>query len=155
MVQPGQTPGTIGVALGYGRTKAGKVADEIGANAYPLVSMVNGSLNFVATDVQFEIHYNEDYQLAQTQTQNTYMGRKSVIQETTLQDLNSGKFAEDKFVPRINTWKSEDHKMDPEKLTLWKNHDYKGHHWGMAIDLNACTGCSACVVRLLIVLKTR
>lgn len=146
MVQPGQTPGTIGVALGYGRTKAGKVADKIGANAYPLVAMVNDSLNFVATDVQFEIHYNEDYQLAQTQTQDTYMGRKSVIQETTLESFTNGKFAEEKFVPKINTWKSEDHTMDPEKLTLWKNHDYKGHHWGMAIDLNTCIGCGACIV---------
>ena len=32
--------------LGYGRTKAGKVADGIGENAYPLVAMVNGSLNY-------------------------------------------------------------------------------------------------------------
>ena len=146
MVQPGQASGTIGVALGYGRTKAGKVADLIGKNAYPLVAMVNGSLNFVATNVQFEIHHDEDYQLAQTQTQNTYMGRKSVIQETTLQEFNDGTFAKDKFVPKINTWKSEDHKIDPEKMTLWKNHEYKGHHWGMAIDLNTCIGCSACIV---------
>jgi len=145
-VQPGQASGTIGVALGYGRTKAGKVADLIGKNAYPLVAMVNGSLNFVATNVQFEIHHDEDYQLAQTQTQNTYMGRKSVIQETTLQEFNDGTFAKDKFVPKINTWKSEDHKIDPEKMTLWKNHEYKGHHWGMAIDLNTCIGCSACIV---------
>ena len=35
MVQPGQTPGTIGIPLGYGRTKAGKVADGIGAKCIP------------------------------------------------------------------------------------------------------------------------
>ena len=145
MVQPGQTPGTIGVALGYGRTKAGKVADGVGANAYPLAGMVNGSLNFIVTDAQFEIH-DEDYQLAQTQTQNTHMGRKSVIQETTLRDFNDGTFAKEKFAPQVNTWKTEDHKIDPEKMTLWKNHEYKGHHWGMAIDLNTCIGCSACIV---------
>lgn len=146
MVQPGQTPGTIGVALGYGRTKAGKVADNIGANAYPLLTMVNGSLNFIATNAKFEIHSDEDYQLAQTQVQNTYMGRRSVIQETTLQEFNDGTFASEKFVPKTKTWKTEDHTIDPEKLTLWKNHEYKGHHWGMAIDLNTCVGCGACIV---------
>lgn len=146
MVQPGQPQGTLGIPLGYGRTKAGKVADGIGANAYPLVGMVNGSLNYVSTDVKFEIHYDEDYQLAQTQTQNTHMGRQSVIQETTLADFVDGTFEKEKYNPKIATWKSEDHKIDPEKLTLWKDHDYKGHHWGMAIDLNSCIGCGACVV---------
>lgn len=146
MVQPGQTPGTIGVALGYGRTHAGKVADGVGANAYPLVGITNGSLNFVVTDAKFEIHDDQNYQLAQTQTQNTYMGRQSVIQETTLEEFNNGTFAKEKFEPKINTWKVEDHQIDPEKMTLWPNHEYRGHHWGMAIDLNTCIGCGACVV---------
>lgn len=146
MVQPGQPQGTIGIPLGYGRTKAGRVADHIGQNAYPFVKLVNGSLSYIATGVKFQINYDEDYQLAQTQTQNTHMGRKSVVQETTLTEFNNGTFAKEKFSPKINTWTSPDHKVDPETLTLWKNHDYKGHHWGMAIDLNTCTGCSACIV---------
>lgn len=146
LVQPGQTPGTIGVPLGYGRTKAGKVADGIGANAYPLVALVNGSLSYSASNVKFEINQDEKYQIAQTQTHETHMNRQTVIQETTLDKFQDGSFKEDHYQPMINTWKDPDHKMDPEKLSIWKGHDYKKHHWGMAIDLNTCTGCGACVV---------
>lgn len=152
MVQPGQTPGTIGIPVGYGRTKAGKVADNIGANAYPLISVVNGALNY-ASPAKFEIT-DEKYQLAQTQTHNTYMGRKTVIQETVLADFASGAFVKQKHDTKIGTWsdvrknegQKDDHKVEAEKLNIWKGHDYKQHHWGMAIDLNTCTGCGACVV---------
>ena len=153
MVQPGQTPGTIGVPLGYGRTKAGKVADGIGKNAYPLLALVNGSISYSGPAAKFEITA-EKFQLAQTQTHNTYMGRQTVVQETTLSNFNDGTFAKEKYSPRIHTWsdvrKNENekdiHSVEPEKLNIWKGHDYNQHHWGMAIDLNTCTGCAACVV---------
>jgi molybdopterin-containing oxidoreductase family iron-sulfur binding subunit len=143
MVQPGQAPGTIGIPLGYGRSKAGKVADGRGKNAYPLVGLVNGSLSYAAS-ADFSIT-DEPYQLAQTQTHNTYMGRTAVVQETTLASFKSNPAA-DAVRPKISTWSSADHKADPETLSLWKNHDYKNHHWGMAIDLNTCTGCGSCIV---------
>ncbi len=146
MVQPGQTPGTIGIPLGYGRTKAGKVADGIGQNAYPIVALVNGSLSYSTSNVEFTIT-DEPYQIAQTQTHNTYMGRKSVVREYTLSEVtkNPAILTED-FNPKISTWSSPEHKVEPGSISLWKGHEYKNHHWGMAIDLNSCIGCGACVV---------
>jgi len=74
------------------------------------------------------------------------MGRQTVIQETSLENFNDGTFGKKKYAPQIHTWTSPDHQVDPEKLNIWKGHEYKQHHWGMAIDLNSCTGCGACVV---------
>ena len=35
----------------------------------------------------------------------------------------------------------------PPLLNLWQDPvTYDGHKWGMAIDLNSCIGCSACVI---------
>jgi molybdopterin-containing oxidoreductase family iron-sulfur binding subunit len=144
LIQPGQAPGTLGVALGYGRTKAGKVADGIGKNAYPLLAMVNGSISYSATNVKFE-KTDETYQIAQTQTHNTFMGRQTVIQETSLTKFKDAHWDRE-FHPKVSTWADPKHKVDPGSVAIWKGHEYKGHHWGMAIDLNTCIGCGACVV---------
>lgn len=143
MIQPGQAPGTIGIPLGYGRKKAGKVADNIGENAYPLVNLVNGSLSYSSSNVEFAIT-EDSYQLAQTQTHNTYMGRNTVIQETDLASYKSS--AKYPFDPKIATWKDPEGKTDPELVSIWKGHDYPNHHWGMSIDLNTCIGCGSCIV---------
>ena len=144
LVQPGQAPGTIGVPLGYGRTKAGKVADGIGINVYPFVAMVNGSLNYNVSNVKFD-KTDETYQIAQTQTHNTFMGRQTVIQETSLAQYKD-KHWDRPFHPKVSTWADPEHKVAPGTVAIWKGHEYPDHHWAMSIDLNTCIGCGACVV---------
>lgn len=142
LVQPGQAQGTLGISVGYGRTKVGKVAEGIGVNAYPFVAFANGSLNYSATaGVKIE-KTSESFQIAQTQIHATYMGRESVVQESVLSEFKKNPAAGREF-PKITAW---DDKVDPSSLSLWKGHEYKDHHWGMAIDMNTCTGCGACVV---------
>lgn len=145
LIQPGQAEGTVGLALGYGRLNAGKVANGRGVDAYPFVTTVNGVLSYnVLSDVSVEV-LPEKYQIAQTQTHQTYMGRDNVIQESVLSEYKVNPLA-GRHEPKISTWMSEDGKVDAGALSLWKGHKYNNHHWGMAIDLNSCTGCSACTI---------
>ncbi len=145
LIQPGQAAGTVGLALGYGRTSAGKVANGRGVDAYPLASTVNGTASFnVMSGVTIEV-LEEKYQIAQTQTHQTYMGRETVIQESVLSEYKKNPSA-GRYNPHISTWMEEDGETSPGNLSLWKGHKYKNHHWGMVIDLNSCTGCSACHV---------
>ena len=37
LVQPGQMPGTLSAAVGYGRVVAGRVAEGVGQNVAPLI----------------------------------------------------------------------------------------------------------------------
>jgi len=141
LVQPGQAPGTLGIAVGYGRTKVGKVGENIGVNVYPLVTAAGDSLSYSALDVKIE-KTDEAFQIAQTQIHQTYMGRHNVIQESVLSEFKKDPYA-GREMPKITKW---DEKVDASALSLWKGHDYNNHHWGMAIDMNSCTGCAACIV---------
>ena len=42
-IQPGQAEGTVSVALGYGHTNSGPVANNIGVNVYPFISISGGN----------------------------------------------------------------------------------------------------------------
>ncbi|CAN5388010.1 TAT-variant-translocated molybdopterin oxidoreductase [soil metagenome] len=142
IVQPGQAPGTVGLAVGYGRTNAGKVGNNVGINAYPFMRNINGiQSQFIATDVMLE-GISDRYRLAQTQTHETYMERKFVVQESILPEYQENPMA-GRFVPQIATKKGP---MPPESISLWQGHKYPNHHWGWAIDMNSCTGCSACLI---------
>ena len=143
MVQPGQAPGTVGLALGYGRISAGKVANERGVNAFPLLQFdKNGLVQYAITEgVSVELT-NETYFIAQTQTHNTYMGRESVIQDATLAEwVNNPKAG--RFEPKLATANGP---IDPVEISLWDGHTYPNHHWAMAVDMNSCTGCGACTI---------
>ncbi|MFD2202209.1 TAT-variant-translocated molybdopterin oxidoreductase [Shivajiella indica] len=142
LVQPGQADGTVGLALGYGRTKAGRVANGVGVNAYELLDASKGFVNYDITDgVSIELT-SETYRIAQTQTHQTYMGREFVIQEATLGEYKENASA-GRYFPKIY---KEGEFVKPSKITLWKGHQYSQHHWGLAIDMNSCIGCGACTV---------
>ncbi|WP_156306310.1 TAT-variant-translocated molybdopterin oxidoreductase [Sphingobacterium endophyticum] len=132
LLQPGQARGTVSVAVGYGRTKVGKAGNNVGVNAYPFASLVNGTIQFSAKASVSKA--SGIYELAQTQTHHTIEGR-NIIRETSfanyLKDPNSesGRF-------------SDTH----QTYDLWNKFEQPGHRWVMAIDLNACTGCGACIV---------
>jgi len=156
IVQPGQTRGTVGLALGYGRTKAGRVANGVGVNAFPLIGAVNGLSSLTRTvNVGVDVT-GESVKVAHTQTHHTFMNREFVVQETTLDTYkNHPEHAfhrpaiavSSALEKKLQGEESElDGKVAPREISLWKGHDYNNHHWTMTVDLNSCIGCSACSV---------
>lgn len=132
LIQPGQAMGTISVALGYGRTKVGKAGDGVGVNAYPFVRHANGT-NLFTIKASAEKTAGI-YELAQTQTHHTIEGR-NIIRETTFQKYLKDPSSE-----------SGNFKDEHKTYDMWNKYESPGHKWVMAIDLNACTGCGACIV---------
>jgi len=133
LIQPGQAMGTASVALGYGRVKVGKAGDNVGKNAYPFITFTNGTLQY-ATTAKLSGTGDRD-ELAQTQTHYSFEGR-NIIREASLKD-----YLKD---PAAGSGNHHKHKV----YDLWTTdkHEKLGNDWVMAIDLNACTGCGACVV---------
>ena len=138
LVQAGTHPSVIAVAVGYGRTKAGKVADGIGANGYPLASVTEGRALRAVPGVTVEAT-GERQQLALTQTYHRLEGRPHVREAELAAFLDN---------PRAGNEVEGGHGggKDKHPLSIWSGHEYKGHRWALAVDLSACTGCSACVV---------
>ena len=153
LILPGLNDATIAVALGYGRASAdeknslnrvGKSATGAGKNAYPFVSYNDGS--YIYNTVVTVEKSNNTYPLAQTQVHGSSEGRP-VIYETTLASFIEnpeevlGEITEEK-----KALLAEGKTDFVKEGTIYPNYEKPGIKWGMSIDLNTCTGCSACVV---------
>ncbi len=151
LLQPGQAKNTASLAIGYGRTNVGKAGDNVGVNGYPLATIANDSVQFVVTNVTVASTSDDLYKFAATQTHHTMMGR-APVRETTLEEfLHTPKkdWNPPALVPVANGNHTEMKK--PSEVDIWATIDHPGfekpnHLWGMAIDLNSCIGCGACVV---------
>ena len=140
LIQPGQARGTVGLAIGYGRYEGVKPEMMVGVNAFELYNNFNPvqSVEIIPT--------NEIHEFALIQLQNTLMGRGDIIKETTLDEFNT---------KNVEVWNSQavvslNHIETPVSspdVSLWQEFDRSiGHHFNLSIDLNACTGCGACVI---------
>jgi len=133
LIQAGQAENTVSIALGYGRSSAGKVADGVGQNAFRLVQS-KGTRLYSGNDIKL-VPTGSNYIFALTQTHHTLHGRDHV-RSTGLKDYKENPTAG-----------NEAHLFaEKKKQSLYSEREFKGHRWALAIDLNLCTGCSACVI---------
>ncbi len=157
-IQPGQDDRTIAVALGYGSRLSERFAKvgpqwldalpsvgrdgRVGKNTAPFLEFRGGCLVYSIPSIQ-AVKTGERAELASTQRQFTLdvpkalagvvSERPPVVRATTLAEFSHNPAA--------------GNPADEKKEDLWpRDHPYTGHRWAMVIDLNACTGCSACVV---------
>jgi MoCo/4Fe-4S cofactor protein with predicted Tat translocation signal len=141
-VQPGHADNSVTIALGYGRTRAGRVGKDVGFNA-GLIRTTDGfwygsDFSIASTGKTFE--------LVTTQERGTVSG----LIQTGDDDRMNGRplyreasVSEYKSKPKV----IEEMNEVPEIHSIYSEFTYdKGHQWGMAIDLGTCTGCNACVV---------
>ncbi len=143
MVQPGQAKGSVGLALGFGKTFGLKEEMQVGVNAYPLYNGGNNIQYNVAIEKADGTH-----QFACTQVQKTIAGRHDILKVATLKEYNTVAPKDHHHGWNKPAYVSYDHKeVEAKTIDLWDEHNREiGHHFNLSIDLTSCTGCGACVV---------
>jgi len=140
IIQPGQAKGSFGLALGYGKQLGLKEEMQTGVNAYPLYQNFNSVQNVTVEAVA------GGHEFACVQLHNTLMGRGDIVKETTLEIFNTKDKEYWNPIPKVSLNHVETPVTSPE-VDLWDEFDRSiGHHFNLSIDLNACTGCGACVI---------
>jgi len=125
LVQPGQAEGVLSAALGYGR-ETGSVAAGVGVSLYPLMG---DATPYLRTTVQIAKAGGKG-PLVRTQEHHSLHGRDHA------RSLDLNDYAHHGL----------GHGSHHPEGDLYPKPQFPGHHWGMVIDLNACVGCSGCVI---------
>jgi len=129
-IQPGLHPDVIAVALGFGRTAAGRVGNKVGQNAYALAQETAGQIGVSGIPVRIS-RTGAIAPLAMVQG-HQYTEDRPIIYETSYSEFQRD--------PRSGN-------EEPDHLpSMWTPWQYKGYKWGMAIDLSTCIGCQACMI---------
>jgi Fe-S-cluster-containing dehydrogenase component len=120
----------VTVHLGYGRTRAGRVGTGAGFNANA-IRTTDAPWSGPGVEV---VRTSDRFSLACTQYHHLMEGRglvRAVTRDEYVRDPKSV---------------HEGDETPPRTITLYPEYKYEGYKWGMAIDVNSCVGCNACVV---------
>jgi Fe-S-cluster-containing dehydrogenase component len=130
-INPGHAQDAITISLGYGRTRAGRVGNATGFNGYVLRGTT--APTFGAAEIR---KTGDAYRLVNTQEHWTIEGR-NIVRSAPLEEF--------KTTPGFA--KEMEHIKLDKPISLYPAHDYSNSpQWGMAIDMNTCTGCGSCVI---------
>lgn len=139
-ILPGQADDSISVELGYGRTKVGRIGNNVGQNSYKLM---NATGDFLVNNIVVE-KIGATYPLACTQDSHGMNNDKfadSAIQKRLPMLIREATLEEYKHHPEF----AKHAVHHPPLVSLWEEFEYtESPQWGMTIDLNVCTGCNAC-----------
>ena len=129
-VLPGTAEEVVAVHFGYGRRKSGRVGNEIGVDTFPLrtskAPWFDGGATVTKTGKKYDIAATQNHFL---------MEERNPVRVVEQDDYRS----DPKAVAKLGAARPN------PKLSLFPAYEYKGDKWGMTIDLNACTGCNACI----------
>ncbi len=146
-VMPGHAEGCLTLPLGYGKQAGGSIGSGVGFSVWPLRT-TQQSYHLVDVGVSGT---GKGYPLATTQLHHLIpsiadfalkyrLGEKgkpgSIVHEATL-----AAYQQDHHAPHGAV-----HAVHPAPLFDPPHTFDVPHRWGMSIDLNACIGCSGCVV---------
>jgi len=132
--QPGMADYSLGLALGYGREKAGRVGTGVGFNAYKIFSG-----KYIETGATVK-KTGGTYVIATTQSHWSMEGRPAVREANLEEFQTKPDFAQemhDKEPPVVAPLYPNP--LDEAKKTALQQ-------WGLVVDLNSCVGCGTCVV---------
>ena len=136
-VMPGTADDVVVVHFGYGRKRAGRVGNGIGANAFPLRTSAAPWFDGGAEITLAGQH------VSRSRPRRTTSRWKAAIR------CAWSKLEEYRKDPKKVIAEHGPHLKFDKTLTLYPvDHPHgenAAHRWGMAIDLNACTGCGVCI----------
>ncbi|MGB8170008.1 MAG: TAT-variant-translocated molybdopterin oxidoreductase [Chthoniobacteraceae bacterium] len=143
LISPGHADNSVSVALGYGRTRTGRVGTSVGFDAYKLRTTATP---YFAVGAGVRVT-GKDYQLAVTQEHGVLEGRGAdLTREATLGEYKDNRENKEYFKKMGMDAHGEKNVSLYTNPPLNKPESIDPHAWGMTVDLNVCTGCSACMV---------
>jgi len=141
-VYAGVRPGVVAMPIGQGHSEYGRYAKGNGANVYalfpPLPLSSSGGMQWSNIGVRV-VNRGEQVKLADV-AGSDYLHGRNIVQVVSIEEL----LRQTKELQE-GTYKEEEGFGKPGSASMYQEHEHPDHRWGMTIDLDKCTGCSACV----------